>query len=157
MLTIKIVAVGKLKEKYLNDAVGEYSKRISKFARLEIIELAEVLPKSLSEKDIEQALNSEGKKILEKASGHIITLEVEGKMLTSSGLADYVDKVTTSGVSDITFVIGSSHGLSQEVKETSDFALSFSKMTFPHQLMRVILLEQVYRAFSILNNTSYHK
>lgn len=157
MLSVKIIAVGKLKEKYLVEAIGEYSKRISKFARLDIVELPEIPPKSFNQKDIEQALDLEGKKILEKSSGHIITLEVEGKMLSSPEMAEYFDKVSTGGVSDITFVIGSSHGLSKEVKDCSDFALSFSKMTFPHQLMRVILLEQVYRAFSILNNTSYHK
>lgn len=141
MLTVNILCVGTLKEAFLRDAVKEYSKRISGYARLNIKE---------TKNDRELIPN------LQKKSFKI-ALCVEGKQLSSEELAEKIETVTSSGVSDITFVIGDSDGMGEDVKAECDLRLSFSKMTFPHQLMRVILLEQIYRAFTIINNGKYHK
>ncbi len=141
MLTVNILCVGTLKEAFLRDAVKEYSKRISGYARLNIKE---------TKNDRELIPN------LQKKSFKI-ALCVEGKQLSSEELAEKIETVTSSGVSDITFVIGDSDGMGEDVKSECDLRLSFSKMTFPHQLMRVILLEQIYRAFTIINNGKYHK
>lgn len=150
---IKIITVGSLKEKYLRDAVEEYGKRLKKYTNLEIIELKD---EGLVEE--EKAKNTEGNKILKyiKDKDYVITLEIEGNNLSSIELATKLDK-TFLNYSDITFVIGGSYGLSEEVKKRSNYALSFSKMTFPHQLFRIMLLEQIYRSFKINNNESYHK
>lgn len=145
MQKINIVCVGKIKEKFYRDAVDEYLKRLSRFAKVEVKEITE--GKNLIE---------EGKDILKAAKGHIIALCVEGKKLSSQGLADYTKKLCDKG-EEFTFVIGSSYGLCDQVKQVSDFKLSFSDMTFPHQLMRVILCEQIYRAFMINSNSEYHK
>ena len=145
MQKINIVCVGKIKEKFYRDAIDEYLKRLSRFAKVEIKELAE--GKNLVE---------EGKDILKAVKGHVIALCVEGKKLSSEGLAEYTKKLCDKG-EEFTFVIGSSHGLYNEVKNSAHYKLSFSDITFPHQLMRVILCEQIYRAFMINSNSEYHK
>ncbi|MGL4790122.1 MAG: 23S rRNA (pseudouridine(1915)-N(3))-methyltransferase RlmH [Anaerotignaceae bacterium] len=159
-MKVSIICVGKLKEKYWVDAVNEYTKRLSKYIKLEIIELPdEKAPENLSAAQGEQIKEKEGLKILKaiKEDAFVVTLEVLGKLLSSEELAELVDKKTVSGVSHFAFVIGGSLGLSDEVIKRSDFHLSFSKMTFPHQMMRVILLEQFYRAIKICKNEPYHK
>lgn len=147
---IKIITVGKIKEKYFIDAIEEYKKRISKYSKLEIIELSDL------NYDKEKTLFEEGKNILSKISekDFVITMEIEGKKMDSIELSSFIDKNISR---NITFVIGGSYGLSKEVKERSDYKLSFSDLTFPHQLFRIILLEQIYRSFRIINNESYHK
>ena len=159
-MKIKIVCVGKLKEKYLADGISEYSKRIGRFAKVEITELAdEKIPDNASDAICEHIKNTEGDKILAKIGRdeYVISLCVEGKHLASEELADKISNITLGGKNVITFVIGGSLGLADKVKEKSDFRLSFSKMTFPHQLMRLILTEQIYRAFKINANEQYHK
>ncbi|MBE6159513.1 MAG: 23S rRNA (pseudouridine(1915)-N(3))-methyltransferase RlmH [Lactobacillales bacterium] len=150
---IKIICVGKIKEKYLKDAIEEYQKRLSKYTKLEIIELQDINNDNINiilEKEKELILN----KINEK--DYVITLEIEGKELSSVELSNKIDNIFITN-SNITFIIGGSYGLHNEIKERSNFKLSFSKLTFPHQLFRVMLLEQIYRAYKILNNESYHK
>ena len=157
---IKIICVGKLKEKYLTDGIAEYSKRIGRFAKVEITELAdEKIPDNPSDAICEKILNTEGDKILSKLGKdeYVIALCVEGKLLSSEELADKIANVTLMGNNTVTFIIGGSLGLAECVKDRADFKLSFSRMTFPHQLMRVVLAEQIYRAFKIINNESYHK
>lgn len=144
MLNVNIVCVGKLKEKYWRDAVCEYSKRLSRFCRLTVFEAEESDPQK------------EMPVILKNCRGYVIALCVEGEQMTSEKLAQTVEKIAFSN-SSITFVIGSSTGLADGVKSAADLKLSFSKMTFPHQMMRVVLLEQIYRAFTINNNIKYHK
>ena len=150
---IKIICVGKIKEKYLNDAIEEYKKRLSKYTKLEIIEVSDIDNPS---KDI--VLLKE-KELIEKyidIRDFVITLEIEGNMLSSVELANKIDNIFNNS-STITFIIGGSYGLHKDIKNRSNYKLSFSKMTFPHQLFRVILLEQIYRVFKINNNESYHK
>lgn len=159
-MKISLITVGKIKEKYLTDAIMEYSKRLSKYCKLEIIEVAdEKTEENASEIMVKQIKDKEGERILKyvKDDSYVITLEILGKMLTSPELASQIDKICINGHSHIVFIIGGSLGLSENVSKRSDFKLSFSKMTFPHQLMRVILLEQIYRAFRINNNEPYHK
>ena len=159
-MKIKIVCVGKLKEKYLADGISEYSKRIGRFAKVEITELAdEKIPDNASDAVCEQIKNTEGDKILAKIGRdeYVVALCVEGKQLASEELASKISNVMLGGKNIITFVIGGSLGLADRVKEKSDLRLSFSKMTFPHQLMRLILTEQIYRAFKINANEQYHK
>ena len=159
-MNIKIIAVGKLKEKYLKDAVNEYMKRLSAYAKVEVIEIAdEKEPDNASAKDIENIKNKEGSKILDKIKDreYVILLDVEGKQVSSEDLAGKLADLSLSGDSNLVFVIGGSNGVSEEVRGKADFKLSFSKMTFPHQLMRVILLEQVYRGFKINRGEAYHK
>ncbi len=159
MISITIIHVGDFKEKYLDDAFKEYTKRISGYAKFEDIYIKEeALGESPSDVQIEKALSSEAKQILSKTDmkSKKIALCVEGKQLSSEELADLMDKSTTE-YSKLTFIIGSSHGLSQEIKNMADMRLSFSKMTFPHQLMRVILAEQIYRAETIIAGKKYHK
>ena len=159
-MNIDIVCIGKLKEKYLVDACNEYIKRLSAYANINIIELKETLLSSNpSLKDEENVKIEEGKTILKniREDSFVITLEVKGKELDSLELSKKIDDLGLNGKSNITFVIGGSLGLSSEVSNRSDYKLSFSKMTFPHQLMRVILLEQVYRSFKIIRNETYHK
>ncbi len=145
MQKIYFVVVGKIKESFYREAVAEYVKRLSRFAKVEIKELAEG-----------NSLEDEAADILRSVKGYVIALAVEGKPLSSEGLAEKLQTLTNEG-KDITFVIGSSCGLAQSVKDAADYKLSFSKMTFPHQLMRVILAEQVYRAFMINAGSTYHK
>ena len=159
-MNIQIICIGKLKEKYWTDAIKEYSKRLSRFCSLEIIELKEsLLPGNASAADEEKVKLEEGKEILKaiKDGTYVITLEIKGKALTSEELAAKIDDLGIMGRSNVAFVIGGSLGLSPEVSQRADFKLSFSKMTFPHQLMRVILLEQIYRAYKINAGEPYHK
>lgn len=150
---IKIVCVGKIKEKYFKDAINEYIKRIGKYTKLEIIEIND-----LDRLNITDILKKEGESILKhiKDRDYVVTLEIEGIKMNSIELASKIDNMLFKN-SNITFVIGGSYGLSDEVKNRSNFKLSFSDFTFPHQLFRVILLEQIYRSFKINNNESYHK
>lgn len=159
-MKITLITVGKIKEKYLKDAIAEYSKRLSKYCKLEIIEVSdEKTPDNASETVEEQIRSKEAERILKsvKDDAYVITLEILGKQLTSEELADKIDTLGVQGTSHIVFIIGGSIGLGKEVLKRSNYALSFSKMTFPHQLMRVILLEQVYRSYRIMNNEPYHK
>lgn len=159
-MKITVITVGKIKEKYLKDAIAEYSKRLSRYCKLEILEVAdEKTPDGASETVEENIRDKEGERILKliKDDAYVITLEIGGKMLTSEELADRIDTLGIQGKSHLVFVIGGSIGLGKEVLRRSDYALSFSKMTFPHQLMRVILLEQIYRSYRIINGEPYHK
>ncbi len=159
-MNINIVAVGKIKEKYLKDAIDEYSKRLSRFCKLKITEVAdEPMSDRPSDSEKAQILKKEAEKInsVIGTTDVLVTLCVEGKQLTSEKFADFFASQTVSGASTFTFVIGGSLGLSDEIKAKSKLRLSFSLMTFPHQLMRVILLEQIYRSFKINANESYHK
>src|SRR5699024_9100319 len=159
-MNITIVAVGKLKEKYLQQGIQEYMKRLSTYAKVQIVEVPdEKAPETLSDKDAERVKAREGERILAKISpeAYVITLEINGKMLTSEQLAEKIDELALYGKSKFVFVIGGSLGLGEAVMKRSNFALSFSKMTFPHQLMRLVLLEQVYRAWRINRGEPYHK
>ena len=159
-MRINIVCVWKIKEKYLKLGIDEFKKRLSKYCKLEIIELEdEKAPENLSDKEMLIIKEKEGKKILSKIkdNSYVIALAIDGKNLSSEELAQTINKLGVRGVSNITFVIGGSLGLSDEVLSRADYKLSFSKMTFPHQLMRLILLEQVYRAYRINNGEPYHK
>ncbi len=159
-MKITVITVGKVKEKYLRDAVAEYVKRLSRYCKLEIIEVAdEKTPDQASETVEEQIRDKEGERILKyiRDDMYVITLEIGGKMVSSEELADKINMLGIRGQSSVAFVIGGSIGLGREVLKRSDYALSFSKMTFPHQLMRVILLEQVYRSYRIINREPYHK
>ncbi|MCQ1531397.1 23S rRNA (pseudouridine(1915)-N(3))-methyltransferase RlmH [Lutispora saccharofermentans] len=151
-MNINIIAVGKLKEKYLKEAVSEYSKRLSKYCRLDIIEVSdEKAPENMSQAEEVAVKEREGQAILKhvKSDTYVIALAIEGKMLSSEALADFINDLGIKGRSNIAFIIGGSLGLSDEVLKRADFKLSFSPMTFPHQLMRVILLEQIYRGYRI--------
>lgn len=159
-MNITVISVGKLKEKYLKLVIEEFSKRLSKYCKLDMIELDdEKCPENLSDKDMEIVKNKEGNKILSKIknNSYVIALAIDGKNLSSEELASTISNLAVRGNSHITFVIGGSLGLSTEVLKRADYKLSFSKMTFPHQLMKLILLEQVYRSFRINNNEPYHK
>lgn len=151
-MKIKIVVVGNLKEKYFVDAVAEYKKRLSKFCDLEIIELAEKNHLQTPQ----QILNQEAKDILKHLAGFVVVMDIQGKMLDSVELSKKIESIQMTN-STITFVIGSSYGLSDEVKGKATMRLSMSPMTFPHQLARVMLVEQLYRCFCISNNITYHK
>ena len=159
-MKITILTVGKIKEKYLRDAIAEYSKRLSRYAKLEIIEVAdEKTPDKASETVETNIKNKEAERLLKyiRDDAYLITLEIKGKQLTSEELAQKIDTLGVQGTSHIIFVIGGSLGLGEEVLKRSNYALSFSKMTFPHQLMRVILLEQIYRSYLINCGEPYHK
>ena len=159
-MRITLITVGKIKEKYLKDAVAEYSKRLSKYCKLEILEVTdEKTPDHASEVVEESIRQKEGERILRliKDDAYVITLEIDGKMLDSVELSKKIENLGIQGMSHIVFVIGGSIGLSKEVCKRSNYALSFSRMTFPHQLMRVILLEQVYRSYRIISGEPYHK
>lgn len=150
---IKIITVGSIKEKYLKEAIEEYLKRLKKYTNIEIIEVKD---EGLVEE--KKSIQLEGEKISKylNQKDYIITLEIEGKQISSEELAEKLNQIQIEN-SNITFIIGGSYGLSDEIKQKAKMHLSFSKMTFPHQLFRVLLLEQIYRAFKILNNESYHK
>ncbi|WP_085060076.1 23S rRNA (pseudouridine(1915)-N(3))-methyltransferase RlmH [Staphylococcus haemolyticus] len=159
-MKITILAVGKLKEKYWKQAISEYEKRLGVYSKIEIIEVSdEKAPENMSDKEIEQVKEKEGQRLLAKIKPQatVITLEIQGKMLSSEGLAEEMQRRMTQGQSDFVFVIGGSNGLHEDVLKRSNYALSFSKMTFPHQMMRVVLIEQVYRAFKIMRGEAYHK
>ena len=159
-MKITVVAVGKIKERFFEDAVKEYEKRLGRYCKLEIIQVAdERTPDGAGEALERQIKEKEGERILAhiRDGAYVIALAIEGKMLDSEELAQKLGQLGVGGVSQVVFVIGGSLGLSGAVLERADYRLSFSKMTFPHQLMRVILLEQVYRGFRILNHEPYHK
>ena len=159
-MKITVVTVGKIKEKYFTDAIAEYSKRLSRYCKLEIIQVAdEKTPDGASEALETQIKEKEGERILSniKDGSFVVALAIDGQMLDSEQLADKIEKWGVSGISQIVFVIGGSLGLSKAVLFRADYKLSFSKMTFPHQLMRVILLEQIYRSYRIIANEPYHK
>ena len=158
-MKITVVCVGKLKENYLKSAISEYMKRLSRFADFEIIEVPDQkIPDNAGKKIEEQILNKEGESILSKIknNSYVIAMCVEGKLISSEELADEIKKISMQS-SNITFIIGGSLGLSEDVKNRADKQISFGKITLPHQLMRVILSEQIYRAFKINSNEAYHK
>lgn len=159
-MKITLVTVGKIKEKFYTDAVAEYVKRLSRYCRLEIIQVPdEKTPDRASEAEERQIKEKEGRRILDqiKDGAYVIALAIDGEMLSSEELAKKLDKLGVSGQSQIVMVIGGSLGLSEEVLRRADYRLSFSKMTFPHQLMRVVLLEQIYRSYRIICGEPYHK
>lgn len=159
-MKITLVTVGKIKEKFFEDAIKEYSKRLSRYCKLEILQVAdEKTPEGASEAVELQIKEKEGQRILSliRDDAYVIALAIEGKMLDSEELAERIEKLGVSGISQIVFVIGGSLGLSAQVMKRADYALSFSRMTFPHQLMRVVLLEQVYRSYRIISGEPYHK
>ena len=159
-MKITLVTVGKIKEKFYTDAIAEYAKRLSRYCKLEIIQVAdEKTPDKASEAEEQQIKDKEGKRILEqiKDGAFMIALAIDGKMLDSVELSEKIEKLGVSGISSIAFVIGGSLGLSDRVLKRADYKLSFSKMTFPHQLMQMILLEQIYRSYRIMNHEPYHK
>ena len=153
MLKINVVCVGKVKEKYFADGIAEYAKRLSRFCEFSIVETDEENAKNIPAVIVEK----EGKNILPKLRGTVLALAIEGKKYTSVAFADKIKSLKDGGVGEITFVIGGSYGLSDEVKKRADGLISFSDMTFPHTLFRLMLTEQIYRAFSIIDNTPYHK
>lgn len=159
-MNITIVTVGKLKEKYLKQGIEEYAKRLNSYVKLQLIEVAdEKAPETLSDADMEIVKKKEADRILAKISpdAHVIALTIDGKMKTSEEFAASIDSLMTYGKSKIVFVIGGSLGLHSSVLQRSNDKLSFSKMTFPHQLMKLVLVEQIYRAFRIMKNEPYHK
>lgn len=159
-MKIKVVTVGKLKEKYLKDGIAEYSKRISRFAKLEMIELAdEKTPDKASESENQKILEIEGQRILSKVGDHdfIIVLAIEGKTLSSEEFSKQLEEASIKGFSTLTFIIGGSLGLAQDVKNRANLSVSFGRLTLPHQLMRLVLVEQIYRAFTIQQGSPYHK
>ena len=159
MLNVKFITLGTLKEAYLRDAAAEYEKRLGAFCRFELVQLKEErLSDDPSESEIKNALSKESEKILSliPARAYVVAMCVEGKQLSSPELADKIEEISAR-TSDVCFIIGSSFGLSDTVKQRADLRLSISKLTFPHQLMRVVLLEAVYRAFNIQKGTRYHK
>lgn len=159
-MKITLLTVGKIKEKYFTDAILEYSKRLSRYCKLEIVEVAdEKTPERASEAEELQIKAKEGERILKniKDGTYLIALAIEGKKMSSKKLSDFIGRLGVSGTSHITFVIGGSLGLDERILKRADFLLSFSDMTFPHQLMRVILLEQIYRSYRIIQNEPYHK
>ena len=156
-MNIKIIALGKIKEKFLKDGIEEFLKRLSPYASVEVVELSpiEIKDENLTSKVLEQ----EGEKILShiKPQSYVITLEINGKMLSSEGLAEKINELTNEGISELVFVIGSSCGLSPIVSNRANFKLSMSKMTFLHQFARLLIVEQIYRAFKIIKGETYHK
>lgn len=160
MQRITVLCAGKIKEKFMQQAVDEYIKRLSRYTKLEIIEVQdEKIPDDASEAEEKQIKAKEGERFLKyiKDSSYVIALAIEGKQLDSVEFAEKIDSIGINGEGDIIFVIGGSLGLDERVLKRADYKLSFSKMTFPHQLMRVVLLEQVYRAFRIIKKEPYHK
>ncbi|MGF7059334.1 23S rRNA (pseudouridine(1915)-N(3))-methyltransferase RlmH [Brassicibacter mesophilus] len=159
-MNITVISVGRIKEKFMLDGIKEYSKRLSKYCKLKFIEVDdEKAPENLSETEMKMIKTKEGEKILNKINSntYIISLAIDGSSLSSEDVSYKLDELALNGQSDITFIIGGSLGLSDEILKKSHFKLSFSKMTFPHQLMKLILLEQIYRAFRISRGEPYHK
>ena len=159
-MKIKVVTVGKLKEKYLKDGIAEYSKRISRFAKLEMIELAdEKTPDKASESENQKILEIEGQRILSKVGDRdfVIVLAIEGKTFSSEEFSKQLEEASIKGFSTLTFIIGGSLGLSSSVKNRANLSVSFGRLTLPHQLMRLVLAEQIYRAFTIQQGSPYHK
>ncbi|HIR93357.1 MAG TPA: 23S rRNA (pseudouridine(1915)-N(3))-methyltransferase RlmH [Candidatus Egerieimonas intestinavium] len=159
-MKITVIAVGKIKEKYLRDAIAEYAKRLSKYCKLELLEVADEKTPDAASPAVERSIRQkEGERILRyvREDAYVVTLEIGGQMLDSVEFSRKLERLGIQGKSHITFIIGGSIGLSPEVSSRADYALSFSKMTFPHQLMRVILLEQIYRGYRIMAGEPYHK
>lgn len=159
-MKVTLITVGKIKEKYFTMAIEEYSKRLSRYIKLNIVQVDdEKTPDNASDAEEVQIREKEGERIQKhiKDDAFVITLEIEGKMLSSEELSEKINKIAVSGKGHIIFIIGGSLGLSDTIKNRADYKLSFSKMTFPHQLMRVVLLEQIYRSYRIMNNEPYHK
>ena len=158
-MKVTLICVGKVKEKFYQDAIKEYEKRLGAYIKLNTIEINDEKVKVENDSEIALAMEKEGNNILSKIKDtqYVITLEILGKSISSEQFADKIDNIMLTGKSDVVLVIGGSYGLSDSVKKRSDYALSFSKMTFPHQMMRVVLLEQVYRAYRIITGASYHK
>lgn len=156
-MKIKIIALGKIKENFLKDGIDEFLKRLTSYASVEILELPAIEIKD--ENLIQKVLEQEGEKILSniKPNSYVITMEILGKQLSSEDFAKKINEITISGVSELVFIIGSSYGIAQSVSQRADFKLSISKMTFLHQFARLLLVEQIYRAFKILKNETYHK
>lgn len=160
MLKIDLIVLGKIKEKYLNEAIDEYKKRISRFASLNIIELKDRdKPDKLSDAELDKIIDEESEEILTKLdeTSYVITLEIAGKLLTSEEFAEKVKEIAVSGYSKITLIIGGSNGFNKKVSNKADLKLSFGRMTMNHKLMRVVLMEQIFRCFKIINNEAYHK
>ena len=158
-MKVTLICVGKVKEKFYRDAIKEYEKRLGAYIKLNTIEISDEKVKVENDSEIALAMEKEGNNILSKIKDnqYVITLEILGKNLSSEEFASKIDNLMLTGKSDVSLVIGGSYGLSDSVKKRSDFALSFSRMTSPHQMMRVVLLEQVYRAYRIITGASYHK
>ena len=156
MIKINLVCMGDIKEKYLRDAIDEYFKRISRFAELKIVELKEHVSKSNNTADIQNNLLKDAEEMKKYLKGYVFCLDLNGKMLKSEEFSKKIEKISLTN-SEITFIIGASNGIHETIKSLCNEKLSFSLFTFPHQLMRVIFLEQLYRAFTILNNIAYHK
>jgi 23S rRNA (pseudouridine1915-N3)-methyltransferase len=161
MLKINIICIGKIKEKYFTDAIAEYSKRLSAFCKFSIVELAEekIRSNTPNQAQIDEVIQAEGRRIMQKISpsDYVLAMCIEGKLMSSEELSRTLDSVALSGKSTVDFVIGGSYGLSEAVKKRADIRLSMSKMTFPHTMARMILSEQIYRAFEISTNGKYHK
>lgn len=157
-MKINIIAVGKIKEEYLREAIDEYKKRLTKFCSLNIIEINESVAKVENISHIKKSLEEEGQAIVSKIKNeYVIVLDLDGKEHSTIELSEKIKNIALKGNSEITFIIGGSYGLNEDVKRKADLRLSFSKLTFPHQLFRLILLEQIYRIFKIINNEPYHK
>lgn len=156
-MNIKIIAVGKLKEQYLKEAIKEYEKRLSPFCSFEIVEIQaeQIIDESLCEKYKE--LEAERIRQTIKKDSYVITLEIEGKQLSSKNFAEKIKEISNSGINDVVFIIGGANGLHKKISDIASYKLSFSKMTFTHQMIRLILTEQIYRAFKINNNEKYHR
>lgn len=161
MIKINIICIGKIKDKFYADAVSEYAKRLSAFCKFSVVELAEekIRGNNPNPSQIDEVICAEGKRILQKigTGDYVIAMCIEGKLLSSKELSAVIDRASLNGKSTVDFIIGGSYGLYDEVKKRADLNLSMSRMTFPHQLARVILSEQIYRAFEILSNGKYHK
>lgn len=157
-MKVNIIAVGTIKEKYLKEAIEEYRKRLSKFFSLNIIEIDETVAKIENESNIRKSIEDEARKISDKLKNeYVVALDIDGKEYSTIELSNEIKNVMIKGHSEISFVIGGSYGLSETIKKRADLRLSLSKLTFPHQLFRVILMEQIYRVFKIINNEPYHK
>lgn len=161
MLRVNIICIGKIKEKYFTDAIAEYEKRLSAFCRFQIVELSEekIRSNTPNQAQIDEVLSAEGARMMQKIGAHdyVIAMCIEGKQLSSEELSQTLDSAAVVGKSTVDFIIGGSYGLSSEIKKRADLRLSMSRMTFPHQLARVILSEQIYRAFEISTGGKYHK
>ena len=155
-MNIRIVCVGNIKESYFKDAIKEYEKRLSRFCKFEIIEVKEELVDP-NLKNLDVVKEKEGERILQKAQGYLIALAINGNNISSEEHAKKINELSIRGVSSITYIIGGSYGLGKNVLQKVDYSLSFGKLTYPHQLMRVVLTEQIYRAYTILEGSSYHK
>lgn len=156
-MNITVIAIGKIKETYFRESINEYIKRLNSYCSLKIVEIPS--EPIFDEKDYKKYKQNEAKKILQylNTNSYIITLEIEGKQLSSPDLAQKINGISNDGYNELTLIIGGANGLDEDISKKADFKLSFSKMTFTHQMIRVILLEQIYRAFKILNNENYHR